>query len=42
MRDPNERMLMSHLVKDSPMFDHVEEIAGRSNKTNEPRAPQKS
>jgi len=31
MRDPNERMLMSNLVKDSPMFDHVEEISGRSN-----------
>jgi hypothetical protein len=24
MRDPNERMLMSNLVKDSPMFDYVE------------------
>jgi len=29
MRDPNERMLMSNLVKDSPMFDYVEEISGR-------------
>ena len=31
MRDPNVRMLMSNLVNDSPMFDHVEEMAGRSN-----------
>ena len=34
MRDPNERMLMSDLVKDSPMFDYVEQMAGRSNQTN--------
>lgn len=33
MRDPNERMLMSSLVKDSPMFDYAEQIAGRANKT---------
>jgi hypothetical protein len=31
MRDPNERMLMSSLGVDSPMFDYVEQIAGRSN-----------
>ena len=31
MRDPNERMLMRDLVKDSPMFDYVEEISGRPN-----------
>lgn len=24
MRDPNERMLMGNLAKDSPMFDYVE------------------
>ena len=31
MRDPNERMLMRDLVRDSPMFDYVEEISGRPN-----------
>lgn len=31
MRDPNERMLMSSLGVDSPMFDYVEQIAGRAN-----------
>ena len=31
MRDPNERMLMSYLVEDSPMFDYVEQISGRAN-----------
>jgi hypothetical protein len=29
MRDPNERMLMSSLGVDSPMFDFVEQISGR-------------
>jgi len=29
MRDPNERMLMSNLVTDSPMFDFVEQMSGR-------------
>ena len=29
MRDPNVRMLMSGLVEDSPMYDYVEQIAGR-------------
>jgi hypothetical protein len=28
-RDPNERMLMSSLGVDSPMFDYVEQISGR-------------
>lgn len=37
IRDPNERMLMSNLVKDSPMFDYVEQIAGRSNQTTLPK-----
>ena len=41
MRDPNERMLMSNLVKDSPMFDYVEQIAGRANQTEQP-IPKKS
>jgi hypothetical protein len=36
MRDPNERMLMSNLVKDSPMFDFVEQIANRSNTPAQP------
>ena len=31
MRDANERMLMSSLGVDSPMFDYVEQIAGRAN-----------
>jgi hypothetical protein len=31
MRDPNARVMMGNLVKDSPMFDYVEEISGRSN-----------
>lgn len=31
MRDPNQRMLMSNLVQDSPMFDYVEQISGRTN-----------
>lgn len=31
MRDPNERMLMSSLGVDSPMFDFVEQICGRPN-----------
>ena len=39
LRDPNERMLMSNLVKDSPMFDYIEEISGRA---SQPAAPQKS
>ena len=30
-RDPNERMLMSSLGVDSPMFDYVEQIAGKAN-----------
>ena len=30
MRDPNERMYMSGLGIDSPMFDYVEQICGRS------------
>jgi hypothetical protein len=34
MRDPNERMLMGNLVKDSPMFDFVEQLAGRENQVN--------
>lgn len=43
MRDPNERMLMSNLVKDSPMFDFVEEISGRSNQlTQKAQAPKKT
>ena len=43
MRDPNERMLMSNLVKDSPMFDYVEQISGRSNQISQKAsAPQKS
>ena len=29
MRDPNMRMLMENLCHDSPMFDFVEESAGR-------------
>jgi len=29
IRDPNERMLMSSLKIDSPMFEYVEQIAGR-------------
>ena len=29
MRDPNLRMLMGALGGDSPMFDYVEQIAGR-------------
>jgi hypothetical protein len=33
MRDPNERILMGNLVKDSPMFDYVEQMCGRSNQT---------
>jgi hypothetical protein len=37
MRDPNERMLMSNLVKDSPMYDYVEQIAGRSNQIATPQ-----
>lgn len=31
MRDPNERMLMSSLGVDSPMFDYVEQLCGRPN-----------
>ena len=43
MRDPNERMLMSNLVKDSPMFDYVEQISGRSDQISQKAsAPQKS
>jgi hypothetical protein len=33
MRDPNVRMYMSNLGMDSPMFDYVEQICGRSNST---------
>lgn len=29
MRDPNCRMLMENLCADSPMFDFVEQVAGR-------------
>ncbi len=29
VRDPNVRMLMSNLATDSPMFDYIEQIAGR-------------
>jgi hypothetical protein len=29
MRDPNMRMFMGTLGVDSPMFDYVEQIAGR-------------
>lgn len=39
MRDPNERMLMSNLVKDSPMFDFVEQMAGRANKVESTPQP---
>ena len=28
-RDPNERVLMSSLGVDSPMFDYVEQISGK-------------
>jgi len=31
MRDPNIRMFMSNMVKDSPMFDFVEQISGKEN-----------
>jgi hypothetical protein len=31
-RDPNMRMFMEQFVKDSPMYDYVEQIAGRSHK----------
>ena len=31
MRDPNARVMMGNLVKDSPMFDYVEEISVRAN-----------
>ena len=33
MRDPNARILMGNLVKDSPMFDYADQMAGRSNQT---------
>jgi len=42
MRDPNVRMLMSGLVEDSPMYDHVEEICGRSSNIKKTRPPPKS
>ena len=29
-RDPNERLFMSSLGVDSPMFDYVEQISGRT------------
>ena len=32
-RDPNERILMSSLGVDSPMFDYVEQINGRPTPT---------
>ena len=31
LRDPNARVMMGNLVSDSPMFDYVEQISGRSN-----------
>lgn len=34
-------MLMSHVAQDSPMFDYVEQMAGRSTPTK-PAGPQKS
>lgn len=34
MRDPNMRMLMENLCKDSPMFDFVEQTAGRTVKSS--------
>jgi len=34
MRDPNARILMGNLVKDSPMFDYADQISGRSNQSN--------
>ena len=44
MRDPNIRMFMENLCADSPMFDFVEESAGReikisstSNPTGQPK-----
>lgn len=40
MRDPNLRMLMSNIISYSPMFDHVEEIAGRTNKSTEEETKQ--
>lgn len=33
MRDPNLRMLMSNICEDSPMYDYVEQIAGRTVKS---------
>jgi len=42
MRDPNVRMLMSGLVEDSPMYDYVEEISGRSSSFKKTRPPPKS
>lgn len=35
-RDPNLRMLMSNICSDSPMFDYVEQIAGRAVKSSVP------
>ena len=32
-RDPNERVLMSSLGVDSPMFDYVEQISGKPTPT---------
>ena len=32
-RDPNERILMSSLGVDSPMFDYVEQISGKPTPT---------
>jgi hypothetical protein len=29
VRDPNVRMLMENLAKDSPMYDYIEQLAGR-------------
>lgn len=34
LRDPNLRMLMSNICSDSPMFDYVEQIAGRTVKSS--------
>ena len=38
-RDPNERMLMSNLVTDSPTYDHIEEQCGRSGQTRTKEPP---
>ena len=36
MRDPNVRMLMENFCSDSPMFDFVEQTAGRAVKSSVP------